>query len=406
MSRPEPVRHYKRSYTFKLSLTPPATTRSSKTGLIFAPIRRLPTEILVYIFSLHSDAFAPAFKTPFPTWLQYEFEAEVDRLANIHLLTLSRVCGQWHHIVVNTPALWSTFNLNGVLWSTYTSSSYFLDKAMTLLAAGLERAGNVPIELRIFDVGALPLPPRVFELLAQHCHRWRTAEFHCSMEGIDLSILKGRLPVLQRLEIDFRNTLHTIDFFEGASRLNTLIVPGSLLAKIGPIPSIQLTELGCARVEPKDISRAISVASALPPGSHFHLLADVYGANRHFPVCIPPMTLAISRFSCRMMGDSLSQNSRRGLGGIFASLSLPNLEELRLLSTRYPKDVAEWPHAQFLALSTRSGFHRCLKVLRIAEVLITDGDLIEVLSSLESLETSRGRRQTAAQTAQVSTSSS
>jgi hypothetical protein len=56
------------------------------------------------------------------------------------------------------------------------------------------------------------------------------------------------------------------------------------------------------------------------------------------------------------------------------------------MSTEYHKTVAEWPHAPFLELFGRSGFRRSLKVLRIAEVLITDGFLIATLSSLDSLE--------------------
>ncbi|KAJ7255971.1 hypothetical protein C8J57DRAFT_1517690 [Mycena rebaudengoi] len=84
------------------------------------------------------------------------------------------------------------------------------------------------------------------------------------------------------------------------------------------------------------------------------------------------------------MGDFYMWHSRWGL--IFASLSLPNLEELWVMSTEYHETVAEWPHAPFLELFGRSGFHRSLKVLRIAEVLITDGFLIATLSSLDSLE--------------------
>ncbi|KAJ7262067.1 hypothetical protein C8J57DRAFT_461760 [Mycena rebaudengoi] len=226
------AKHYPRRYTF--SSTSPTTAGSSVMGAIDAPIHRLPAEILVHIFALHSDAFAPAFKVPFPAASKrpYEFDPELDRLANVHLLTLSRVCGEWHHIVLDTAALWSTFNLNGVLWS----SPYYLEKTMTLLAAGLERTRNVLLEVRIFDETVIPLPPRVFALLAQHSHRWRTAEFRCSTEDIDLSMLKGRLPVLQRLKIDVRHMSHTIDFFEGAPRLETLIVRGMLLGKIGTIP--------------------------------------------------------------------------------------------------------------------------------------------------------------------------
>ncbi|KAJ7021376.1 hypothetical protein C8F04DRAFT_269265 [Mycena alexandri] len=370
--------HYRRCYTFPR--TPPTPAGTSLARPIYAPIRRLPTEIFVRIFLLHSDAFTPAFRTPFPTQPSYEVEAELDRLANTHLLTLSRVCGHWHHIVINTPALWSTFNLNGVLWS----SSYHLEKTMVLLAAGLERSRNMPIEVSIFDESVLPLPRRVFELLAHHCHRWKAAEFYCVMESIDLSVLRGRLSV-QKLEIDLRPMPHAIGFLVDTFQLETLVLPSSLLAKIGPIPFEQLTDLACERVGPPHLTRAISAAAQLSHGSHFHLSA-VGEDSQSFPVCIPPKMSAISRFSCRLVGNSYTRQAYRGLGSIFASLSLPNLEEMWLTSIGYPKIISEWSHAQFCELSERSGFHRSLKVLRIAEILITEEDLISVLSSLTSLE--------------------
>jgi hypothetical protein len=198
-------------------------------------------------------------------------------------------------------------------------------------------------------------------------------------------MLKGRLPVLQRLKIDVRHMSHTIDFFEGAPRLETLIVRGMLLGKIGTIPYNQLTELACDHVQPAHLPRAISLASALPPGSHFNLLA-AFNEENPGSECITPRVSAISRFSCRIRGILPPRIKCPGLGGIFASLSLPNLEELRLMSTEYPRIVLEWPHAQFLELSTRSGFHLSLKVLQIAEVVITHGELIVVLSALGSLE--------------------
>ncbi|KAJ7770662.1 hypothetical protein B0H16DRAFT_1516233 [Mycena metata] len=369
------LKHYQRCYTFPST---PAGTYVAKS--IYAPILRLPTEIFVRIFSFHSDASAPAFRTPFPTIPSYEFEAELDRLANTPLLTLSRVCGHWHHIVINTPALWSTFNLNGVLWN----SSYGLEKTMGLLAAGLERSRNVPIEVRIFDETALPLAPRVFALLALHCHRWRTAEFFCSMDSIDLTVLRGRLSV-QKLDIHLRPMPQGLDFLADTFRLETLAITPSLLAKIGPIPFKQLTSLTCGPAGPSGLSPAISAAAQLSRGSHFHLSA-IGGTYQIFPVCIPPRMSAISQFSCRLMGNSDYRQACRALGSIFASLTLPNLEELRLTAVEYPKLISQWPHAQFCELSERSEFHRSLKVLNIAEVLIAEKDLISVLSSLGSLE--------------------
>ncbi|KAJ7626315.1 hypothetical protein DFH06DRAFT_737850 [Mycena polygramma] len=348
-------------------------TGSPVAGSIHAPIHSLPTEILTHIFSFNSNAFALE---------PNDIETELYRLADTHLLTLSRVCGHWHHIIMGTPALWTTVNLNGVLWSV----GYWLQKTMTLLAARLERTRNALIDVRIFATCSLTLPPCVFELLAQHCHHWRTADFFCSLGNIDLSVLKGRLPAVQEIKMHFYEKPHSVDFFEGAPRLETLAVRGSLLQKMGAIPSKQLGKLVCDRVECADIPRAISLASELRGGSHFHLTANVSGANRHFPAGIAPSVLPISRFSCTIMGDFYARHSARGLGGILGGLTLPNLEDLSFRSDRYPKIISEWPHAQFLELSERSGFHRSLKVLCIAEVLITKEELIAVLSALDSLE--------------------
>ncbi|KAJ6478470.1 hypothetical protein C8R47DRAFT_1138353 [Mycena vitilis] len=87
-----------------------------------------------------------------------------------------------------------------------------------------------------------------------------------------------------------------------------------------------------------------------------------------------------------IMGDFYVRHSARGLGGIFRALTLPNLEDLSLRSDRYPKIMSEWPHAQFPELSEGSGFYRSLKALCIDEVLITQEELIVILSSLDSLE--------------------
>ncbi|KAJ7643316.1 hypothetical protein DFH06DRAFT_1301253 [Mycena polygramma] len=279
-------------------------TGSPVAGSIHAPIHSLPTEILTHIFSFHSDALAPE---------PNDIETELYRLADTHLLTLSRVCGHWHHIIMGTPDLWTTVNLNGVLWSV----GYWLQKTMTLLAARLERTRNALIDVRIFATYSLALPPCVFELLTQHSHRWRTADLFCSLGSLDLSVLKGRLPAVQEIKMHFYEKPHSVDFFEGAPRLETLAVRGSLLEKMGTIPSKQLGKLVCDRVQCVDIPRAISLASELRGGSHFHL--------------------PISQFSCTIMGDFYARHSARGLGGILGGLTLPNLEDLSFRSDRYPK---------------------------------------------------------------------
>ncbi|KAJ7196716.1 hypothetical protein GGX14DRAFT_473193 [Mycena pura] len=362
---------YKPSY----SRASAANRRGFMKRTVHAPILRLPVEILTKIFALHSDAFRQAFGKP-----PYNFETELDRLANTQLLTVSGVCAQWHHTAMGTPSLWSTLELNCVLWS----NSSRLEKTMDLLAAALSHARKVAIELTIFGEPKLPVPRRVFDLLAQRSCQWRTAKFSCSMESLDLSVLKGRLPSLQKLELNLPQTLHAVDFFEGAPRLENLIVAGALLKNIGSIPSTQLTGLGFERVVPMDVGRVVSLASALPRGAHFRLSIDAYREADHLAVGSSPMVLAISQFSCGLTGYLNAEICSQTLHHMFARLTLPDLRELRLTCPQYcPLTM---PHPQFLELSERSGFHRTLKLLSITDVLVSEGDLMASLSSLQCLE--------------------
>src|ERR1700761_7301822 len=81
-----------------------------------------------------------------------------------------------------------------------------------------------------------------------------------------------------------------------------------------------------------------------------------------------------------------SQYSLEILAQILASLTLPALREIGFCWVYYPRGSLEWPHAQFLALSKRSGFAHTLKSLNVAHVRIAEPALLEVLSMLTSLE--------------------
>ncbi|KAJ7118276.1 hypothetical protein C8R44DRAFT_625892, partial [Mycena epipterygia] len=76
---------------------------------VFAPIRRLPPEILVDIFGLCWDL-------PLVPIVGDEIFWELKQLANAPLLILSQVCVWWHGIVMGTAAFWGTVRLAGTLW--------------------------------------------------------------------------------------------------------------------------------------------------------------------------------------------------------------------------------------------------------------------------------------------------
>ncbi|KAJ7226919.1 hypothetical protein GGX14DRAFT_627507 [Mycena pura] len=343
-----------------------------------APIRRLPAEILVHIFSLCSASAADAHT--FDSTLEYR--TELARLANVPLLTLSRVCARWHSIVMNTPTLWSRLQLNDVLWATHSRWK----NTIALLTAALERSRNALISVSISGDRGRPRLAQVFTLLAQHSHRWEVATFSCSFSGLDLAHLNGNLPCLKRIEINSpRRAPRALDFLVGAPHLIALTASVQLLEQFGAIiPFKQLRKLVCLTTVPPQIARGISVAPQLPTGSHFQLEFRV--DRRVYTLRIPPTTAFISVLSLLLTHQFQRAHAAHALGGIFACLTLPCLQQLEVSCSEYPQLRMDWPHARFLALCARSGFQRCLKTLLINHVAITARELVDVLSALGSLE--------------------
>ncbi|KAJ7931785.1 hypothetical protein B0H13DRAFT_2524899 [Mycena leptocephala] len=154
-------------------------------------------------------------------WQDPELWTELDRLANVGLLTLSQPERSTFGGDLREPGAWS---------------------------------------------GTMTTHHPVFQLLAQHSHRWRSANFTFSMANIDFSCLKGKLPLLRRLRIiTLTMHPHTVDFFVGASQLKSLTFSAAALDTISTIvPIPQLTEFGCWGVTPDTAARALSLASKLP----------------------------------------------------------------------------------------------------------------------------------------------
>ncbi|KAJ7191651.1 hypothetical protein GGX14DRAFT_600121 [Mycena pura] len=278
--------------------------------------------------------------------------------------------------------LWTVFQLNSILWSTPSG----LEKTMQILADGLERSRNLPITVQIFDQLSLPPPTRLFDLLARHSERWQRAHIMSSIEDIDLSVLKGKLPLLQYLVISVSGTkspepsaTQILDLCQDVPCLKIVYIPTVLLENI-TIPFQQLNVLACEVSGPASVARAVSVMPKLRRGASYHLqFFSRDEANPLIPLHIPPTTSTISLLDWRIVGDIYSRHYSHALGEFLANLTLPNLAELRVMCGEYPRQ-------EILNLCARSGFERCLKVLRIPEVFITEEDLIQLLSRLESLE--------------------
>ncbi|KAK0430507.1 hypothetical protein EV421DRAFT_1934084, partial [Armillaria borealis] len=118
---------------------------------ILAPIRRLPQEVLLSIFSLCRESyFGEDSLDPrkFP-WF------------------LGHVCHMWRDLVHSSPLLWSSV----ALMTQYTS--HYID----MIRYHLGRSGNILLD--VFIDGAFrfrPLALKAMDCVYSHSHRWRSAE--------------------------------------------------------------------------------------------------------------------------------------------------------------------------------------------------------------------------------------
>ncbi|KAJ7703888.1 hypothetical protein B0H17DRAFT_38643 [Mycena rosella] len=346
-------------------------------GLI-APIRRLPSEILVEIFRL--------------CWL--EPVADVDesalamkRLANAPLLALSQVCSRWHTIALGTPALWSVIEIDSLIWSEPTVK---VDTAMGLLRSVLERGANHPLVVTIRNLDGGQLYGPALELLARHSVRWRSAILTGPLAPLrHLSGAKNNLPQLESLMFYCWpwETPETTPFelFQVAPSLARLELAGNVdnFPVLSNFPFEQLDRLECAeQIGPlpafftttiSRLSRTSTLSLRLcltSPGDLFH---------------IPSATSNVAFLDIDVPWD-IPTSAQQLLHQLFASLTLPFLERLGFQTTEPPPVALPWPHPQFLSLSQRSAFHTHLFELLLDDVAIADTELIECLATLPALE--------------------
>ncbi|KAJ7614177.1 hypothetical protein FB45DRAFT_1111312 [Roridomyces roridus] len=293
-------------------------------------IHSLPNETLLNVF-LHATAgiFPNLLAHPIPN---LALKTELERIANVPLLSLSRVCSRWHTLALETPTLWSHLEVHAI-------TAGAVDKTIQLSASHLERSQNVPLLIRFkgetFDH---PLHPRIFDLLAEEY------QVNCEVR------LRHCKPVIP------------LDFLAVAPSLNRIMVPAPLL-HLDSFRTIrkQITDLSCIVMPLHDeLHTILRLLPELPDGASFHFMFDldpsILRRNWDPALSLPSITAPLKILGCRL----------------FDSLTLPDLEVLDLRNEAYPRAMLSWApvqHSTFLGLCDRS-----------------EGQLLEILSLLGALE--------------------
>jgi len=139
-----------------------------------APIRRLPKELLLYIFELVCDD-----RCLLVTLGPFKDEYDVDEREETGIINLSCVCSAWRDTALNTPSLWSVLELSWMHSVSDDRSQQQQQRQLDVLRSVLSRARSSSLDI-VFSAWQPSTPQgisfseTVFEyldpLLSAHCH--------------------------------------------------------------------------------------------------------------------------------------------------------------------------------------------------------------------------------------------
>ncbi|KAK0244647.1 hypothetical protein EDD85DRAFT_1018279 [Armillaria nabsnona] len=151
---------------------------------IFAPVRRLPRDILLKIFHSVCDS----------SWQDEEDSTHDSLDMTGPLWVLGSVCGLWRDVLHTSPASWAQYVL---------VKSPFSKHAPEILQAYLERTGEHPLSLvtvcysrNLAEYGG------IMSLLVQSSYRWKNVCIRTHAHHMHHLESVSHFPILQTIEID------------------------------------------------------------------------------------------------------------------------------------------------------------------------------------------------------------
>ncbi|KAJ6490212.1 hypothetical protein C8R47DRAFT_1123796 [Mycena vitilis] len=342
---------------------------------LFAPIRRLPPEILAEIFYWCSSAWY---------YEDHGWATEEKRVAKWQLLQMSRVCTWWHTLVMGTPKLWSSVDLHLDYWSA-SQAVRMTDLLRTLLRRGV----HTPLDIRVRCSETDTCSSAALQLLAQCAPRWKTARFGTPFKCLQPMLsARGNFPLLEGLHIwgsgQFASEITSM--FGVAPRLETVsyIGPPAALAKL---PLEQLGFVTYSHVTPQDLVEFLPLMVRLSGVERCLVLQYLWGDESNPYPRIPAVVSGISELALVAVSP-VDENAGADniLSYIISCLTLPVLTILDLRIAEFEGIPLPWPHLAFSSLSQRSAFSSHLLCLDLDQVLISETDLVQTLSELRVLE--------------------
>ncbi|KAK0499259.1 hypothetical protein EDD18DRAFT_1350692 [Armillaria luteobubalina] len=240
--------------TFDIDLSRP---RKQKNGIdrilqvyrsIFAPIRRLPLDVLLHIFLfLPVDTVSPG-SVP---WI------------------LGSVCYSWRSICLSFPTLWSKIVVDTRAGTELRSGS------LSMIHTSLRRSQRSPLIIFVScDNQSSSISPILFsilDLLLTHSSRWSAVDVHIPRLTYPIFNRLGPLPMLRRIRITMdhgRVAEETRDSLGHCPQLRDVSITGVPLLSLH-LPLNRLTSLGTIQTA-EDIFRILPDAKGLEALTIFH----------------------------------------------------------------------------------------------------------------------------------------
>ncbi|SJL16115.1 uncharacterized protein ARMOST_19634 [Armillaria ostoyae] len=148
---------------------------------IYAPVRRLPRDILIEIFHLICDSW----------WKEKERNGPHSLDVSGPLWVLGRVCGTWRDTLHSSPASWARKLVVRAFFSKY---------ALELLHTYLEHTGEHRLNLQIFCSNAAG-DDKILSLLVQSSQRWKNLSINAAKLHMPFFESISSLPALQTIDI-------------------------------------------------------------------------------------------------------------------------------------------------------------------------------------------------------------
>ncbi|KAJ7225012.1 hypothetical protein C8J57DRAFT_1731238 [Mycena rebaudengoi] len=328
-----------------------------------AVLAQLPSELLGEVFSLcvpSSDIF--------DSWPKLTSREHLAQLAKPQLLALSQVCATWYRIVMGTPALWNTIevDLNG--WILPSTTKYL----NSILESTLLRSGDIPLNIK-FRATSQYCELRTLQLLATTSSRWLNANLDLSRQLSHMfSDVRGNVPQLARLQIH-GDYLNELTIFADSPSLRSVTLRGSGAAQPPIISYSQLHTL-CYDGSGTNSACLRGLFFLLRPTLRELRITCLDTSTPRLPLLLLPRRLdELTSFHITLQPtddgrDETAEVTTEVLRELIRALTLPSLRQFTVSVGPPPAfvtnkfELALWdnaisfPQSAFVELAVRSGF--------------------------------------------------